>query len=59
MENTNYLLTLEDDERFILTVFEKRVAEADLPFFTGLMEWLSVRGVFGPALELRALCALV
>ncbi len=41
VENTNYRLTLKDNRQLILTLFEKRVAEADLPFFTGLMERLA------------------
>jgi homoserine kinase type II len=34
--------------QFILTLYEKRVNEADLPFFIGLMEHLSARGVTCP-----------
>jgi homoserine kinase type II len=41
VENTNYLLTLEGDHKLILTLFEKRVASSDLPFFVGLMEQLA------------------
>jgi len=44
VENSNYLL-LTDRGRYILTLFEKRVAKDDLPFFLGLMEHLSARGV--------------
>lgn len=47
VENTNYLLTT-DDGNFILTLYEKRVAEADLPFFLGLMEHLGERGINCP-----------
>ena len=39
VENTNYLLHTERGY-FILTLYEKRVAAADLPFFIGLMEHL-------------------
>lgn len=53
VENTNYKLLLEDGRKLILTVFEKRVNEADLPFFVGLMERLSERGVPCPS-PLRA-----
>ena len=35
VENPNYLLPTETG-RFILTLYEKRVAEGDLPFFLGL-----------------------
>ena len=45
VENTNYMLTMQNEVRYILTLFEKRVAEADLPFFTGLMERLASKGV--------------
>ncbi len=36
IENTNYF-TQTDKGKFILTVYEKRVEEKDLPFFMGLM----------------------
>jgi homoserine kinase type II len=47
VENTNYLLHMESGH-YILTLYEKRVAEGDLPFFLGLMEHLSDRGVTCP-----------
>jgi homoserine kinase type II len=37
IENTNYFVQLEKG-KFILTVYEKRVEEKDLPFFIGLMK---------------------
>ena len=36
IENTNYYIETEKG-KFILTVYEKRVQEKDLPFFMGLM----------------------
>ena len=36
IENTNYLIET-DKGKFILTIYEKRVQEKDLPFFMGLM----------------------
>ena len=40
VENTNYLIkTLEQD--YILTIYEKRVDENDLPFFIKLLSYLS------------------
>src|ERR1700743_1275674 len=53
VENTNYLLTLEDGSKLILTLFEKRVSEKDLPFFAGLMEHVAGKGVPVPG-PLRA-----
>ncbi len=47
VENSNYLLVAEGGQ-FILTLYEKRVAEADLPFFLGLMEHLADRGIACP-----------
>ncbi|WP_075995777.1 homoserine kinase [Salaquimonas pukyongi] len=47
VENSNYLLTT-DAGNFILTLYEKRVEAADLPFFLGLMEHLSQRGINCP-----------
>ncbi len=43
VENSNFLLETERG-RYILTVFEKRVQEDDLPFFLGLMRWLATHG---------------
>ena len=40
VENSNFLLRAESGT-YILTLYEKRVAEADLPFFLGLMEHLA------------------
>ena len=36
IENTNYFIQTDKD-KFILTLYEKRVKEKDLPFFIGLM----------------------
>ena len=47
VENSNYLLHTESGY-FILTLYEKRVAEADLPFFIGLMQHLAARGLNCP-----------
>ena len=40
IENTNYLLKSKN-EKFILTIFEKRVFKKELPFFMKLMDQLS------------------
>jgi homoserine kinase type II len=47
VENTNYLLATEQGA-FMLTLYEKRVKASDLPFFLGLMEHLSARGLNCP-----------
>jgi homoserine kinase type II len=47
VENTNFLLHTSRGY-FILTLYEKRVATADLPFFLGLMEHLHARGLNCP-----------
>jgi homoserine kinase type II len=47
VENSNFFL-LTESGRYILTLYEKRVAEADLPFFLGLLDHLAARGVNCP-----------
>jgi homoserine kinase type II len=44
VENSNYILEAGTG-RYILTLYEKRVKRADLPFFLGLMEHLAAAGV--------------
>jgi homoserine kinase type II len=44
VENTNYLVHTEMGP-YILTLYEKRVTPADLPFFLGLMEHLAGAGL--------------
>jgi homoserine kinase type II len=62
VENSNFLVTTEQGN-FILTLYEKRVAPQDLPFFIALMEHLARHGVACPTplrahdgLALRELC---
>ena len=62
VENTNYALQTESG-RYVLTLYEKRVAADDLPFFLGLMEHLAGRGIACPVpvhgrdgQSLRSLC---
>ncbi|MBA4012666.1 MAG: homoserine kinase [Phenylobacterium sp.] len=43
VENSNFLLETEAG-KFILTVYEKRVREDELPFFLGLTRWLAQHG---------------
>jgi len=47
VENSNFLLHTSRGY-FILTLYEKRVAAGDLPFFLGLMEHLAARGLNCP-----------
>jgi len=47
VENTNYFVTTERGP-FILTLYERRVARDDLPYFLGLMEHLSRSGINCP-----------
>lgn len=47
VENTNYFVQTSQG-RFILTLYERRVAREDLPFFLGLMEHLAGRGISCP-----------
>jgi homoserine kinase type II len=47
VENSNFLVHTGAGN-FILTLYEKRVAAADLPFFLGLMEHLASRGITCP-----------
>jgi homoserine kinase type II len=47
VENSNFLMYTQTG-RFFLTLFEKRMKEADLPFFIGLMEHLAKKGVTCP-----------
>ncbi len=62
VENSNYLLGTESGN-YILTLYEKRVSPADLPFFIGLMEHLAAQGIACPTpvkdrqgVALRQLC---
>ena len=47
VENSNYLLRTTTGT-FILTLYEKRVDPDDLPFFLGLMDHLSAKGIICP-----------
>jgi homoserine kinase type II len=47
VENSNFLVHTASGN-FILTLYERRVAEADVPFFLALMEHLASRGLTCP-----------
>jgi len=62
VENSNYSLRTTAGD-YILTLYEKRVDPADLPWFLGLMEHLAKRGISCPlpvhgldGVALRSLC---
>lgn len=44
IENSNFLVTTTSSP-FILTLYEKRVEKADLPFFLGFMDHLAGKGI--------------
>lgn len=51
VENSNFLVHADTDGEptpYILTLYERRVEEADLPFFLGLMGHLNARGLACP-----------
>ena len=52
VENSNFMLHTTHG-RYILTLYEKRVNEADLPFFLGLMQHLQQKGLVCPLPVLR------
>ena len=47
IENTNYLIRTRS-EKFILTIFEKRVSKNEIPFFMKLMEILNNSNISCP-----------
>lgn len=47
VENSNYILQTETGP-YILTLYEKRVNKADLPFFLSLLDHLSAKGITCP-----------
>jgi homoserine kinase type II len=47
IENSNFLLETEAG-RYILTIYERRVREEDLPYFITLMQWLAEHGFPSP-----------
>lgn len=48
VENSNFLVQTDDGASYILTLYEKRVNPADLPWFLGLMRHLAGNGVTCP-----------
>ena len=47
VENSNFKITTDKND-YILTIYEKRVNEKDLPYFINLMEYLNNNGVNCP-----------
>lgn len=52
VENSNYLIGTHGvdgaEQKYILTLYEKRVKEDELPFFLGLMQHVAQRGITCP-----------
>ncbi|MFZ4541616.1 MAG: homoserine kinase [Rickettsiales bacterium] len=63
VENTNYLIAVKPpkgaEEKYILTLYEKRVNIDDLPFFLNLLQHVASRGVACPKPIMRKDGALV
>ena len=54
VENTNYLVTLNNSKKLIFTIFEKRTKESDLPFFNSAMKEFQENGINCPVpLEIK------
>ena len=57
VENTNYLVVVHDadgaEQKYILTLYEKRVNPADLPFFLDLLQHVAAQKVACPRPILR------
>lgn len=51
-ENSNYLINLEDNQKLIFTIFEKRLNKSYLPFYLSLLSYLNNKRFLCPtALE--------
>ncbi len=48
VENSNFLIKLEDKSKYIFTIFEKRTKEQDLPFFNNAMAEFKNAGINCP-----------
>ena len=48
IENTNYIVTTKN-KKYVLTIFESRVNNKDLPYFMKLMDALSKKGIKCPS----------
>ena len=54
VENTNYKVILENENKYILTIFEKRTKKEDLPFFNQSMLEFKKNGIPCPtAIEIN------
>ena len=51
IENTNYRITTSQND-YILTIFEKRVASKDIPFFINLKKHLAMKKFYVPNLSM-------
>ena len=48
IDNTNYKIETAEGQKYILTVFENRIDQKDIPYFIGFMKHLSDNGVTCP-----------
>ena len=48
IENTNYIVNT-NNKKYVLTIFESRVSNRDLPYFMKLMDALSKKGIKCPS----------
>ena len=48
VENTNYLVNLQNNKKFIFTIFEKRTKSSDLPFFHDSMKEFNLNKINCP-----------
>jgi len=48
IDNSNFILKTKDDQKYILTIFEKRIKPTDLPFFISLKLHLADHGILCP-----------
>ena len=52
IENSNFFITMEDGQRYVLTIFE-RLDGNELPYFMRLMKHLATEGLQSPDVQVR------
>lgn len=58
IENSNFFITMEDGQRYVLTIFE-RLGAHELPYFMRLMKHLATEGLTSPDVLVRKDGALI